>query len=63
MEVWDAIRALGLGYFEGNIVKYACRWKLKGQGLQDLYKCRAYVEKLISIVEGGKDGPHKIDKA
>ena len=62
-QTWDAILALGLGYLEGNIVKYVSRYKLKGEPLQDLLKARAYLDKLITIVEGGKDGPHKIDKA
>lgn len=34
----------------GNIIKYICRWKHKN-GLQDLKKCKWYIEHLISKVE------------
>lgn len=34
----------------GNIIKYICRWKNKN-GLQDLRKCKWYLEHLINHVE------------
>lgn len=34
----------------GNIIKYICRWKHKN-GLQDLEKCKWYLEHLIKHVE------------
>ena len=33
IQPWDFIAANGLGFFEGNVVKYVCRHPLKG-GLQ-----------------------------
>jgi len=37
----------GLGYCEGNIVKYASRWRQKG-GIDDLRKIIQYAEFLIA---------------
>lgn len=51
IQPWDYIAANGLGFFEGNIVKYLTRWENKG-GLDDLKKARHYLDKLISLVEG-----------
>lgn len=48
METWDAITGLGLGYIEGNIVKYICRYPHKGDPIGDLKKARAYLDKLIA---------------
>lgn len=36
------------GYLRGNCVKYLWRWKNKG-GVQDLKKCKWYLERLIEI--------------
>ena len=52
IQPWDYIAAQNLGYFEGNIVKYVSRWKVKG-GLDDLRKARHYLDKLIEISEVG----------
>ena len=49
-ELWDIILDFGLGYFEANIVKYVVRWKKKN-GLEDLYKARQYLDKLIAEQE------------
>lgn len=38
--------ANGLGFCEGNVVKYVTRWKAKG-GVQDLRKARHYLDMLI----------------
>ena len=51
IEVWDFLIDQGLSYFEGNIVKYICRWKIKN-GLEDLRKAKAYLDKLIKWEEG-----------
>lgn len=50
IQPWDFIAANGLGYFEGNIVKYVSRWRDKG-GLDDLRKARHYLDKLIELEE------------
>jgi hypothetical protein len=50
IQPWDFIAANGLGYFEGNIVKYVSRWQDKG-GINDLRKAKHYLEKLIELKE------------
>lgn len=47
-ETWDVIHDWGLGYFDGNAVKYLSRWKHKG-GVEDLRKAAHYIQKLIEI--------------
>ncbi len=47
-ETWDVIAAWGMGYFDGNAVKYLSRWKNKG-GVEDLRKARHYIDKLIEL--------------
>lgn len=47
-EPWDVIQDWGLGYFDGNALKYLARWRSKG-GIQDLRKARHYIDKLIEI--------------
>lgn len=50
IQPWDFIAANGLGYFEGNVVKYLSRWRDKG-GVQDLHKAAHYLQKLIELQE------------
>jgi hypothetical protein len=45
-ETWDVILDWGLGYLDGNAVKYLSRWRHKG-GVDDLRKAKHYIEKLI----------------
>ena len=40
------IHANGLGFCEGNVIKYVTRWKDKN-GLEDLEKAKHYLEILI----------------
>jgi hypothetical protein len=47
-ETWDVIHDWGLGYFDGNAVKYLSRWRAKG-GVNDLLKARHYIDKLIEL--------------
>lgn len=49
-ETWDVIDDWGLGYFDGNAVKYLSRWRHKG-GVQDLRKAQHYIAKLIELLE------------
>lgn len=42
-----------LGYAEGNVIKYMCRWRSKG-GAEDLKKARQYIDYLLEEV--GEDG-------
>jgi len=48
VQPWDFIAANGLGFFEGNCIKYICRWRTKG-GIQDLEKARHYLDKLLEL--------------
>ena len=48
IQPWDYIVANGLGYLEGNIIKYTTRWRRKG-GIEDLKKVIHYAEKLIEV--------------
>jgi hypothetical protein len=41
------------GYLRGNCVKYLWRWKNKG-GVQDLKKCKWYLDRLIGTEENQK---------
>ena len=52
-ETWDVIHDWGLGYFDGNAVKYLSRWRHKN-GIEDLRKAKHYIEKLIEIEVGVK---------
>lgn len=45
------IHANGIGYMEGNVIKYVSRWKTKN-GVEDLRKARHYLDLLIEL-EGG----------
>jgi hypothetical protein len=46
IEVWDFIADQGMSYLEGNVIKYVSRFKTKN-GLEDLLKAKAYLERLI----------------
>jgi len=48
IEPWDYVAANGLGFFEGNAIKYLTRWRDKG-GIEDLKKAQHYIQKLIEI--------------
>lgn len=54
IEVIDFIEDQQLGFHEGNVVKYVCRYKVKN-GIEDLKKARWYLERLIKYVEKGED--------
>lgn len=55
LEVVQAIIGLDVGYLEGNVIKYLCRWKHKGETnelkLQDLLKARHYLDLAIANYE------------
>lgn len=50
----EFIHANGLGYLEGNVIKYVCRHKRKN-GAEDLKKAIHYLQLLLSL-EYGKEG-------
>jgi hypothetical protein len=44
----------GIGYAEGNVIKYVSRWRQKN-GIEDLRKARHYIDMLIEHeTSGGK---------
>lgn len=49
----EFIHANGIGYFEGNVIKYVTRWRKKN-GVADLEKAKHYIELLIEL-EARKD--------
>ena len=40
------------GYLKGNALKYLWRYDYKGKPVEDLRKCRWYIERLIKEVNG-----------
>ena len=42
------IHANGIGFFEGNVIKYVTRWRSKG-GIADLEKAKHYIDMLIEL--------------
>ena len=46
----EYIHANGIGYFEGNVIKYVSRWRNKN-GIADLEKAKHYIELLIELEE------------
>jgi hypothetical protein len=50
IEVWDFIEDQNLGFLAGNVVKYVCRFALKG-GVIDLEKAQTYLTKLIAVTK------------
>jgi hypothetical protein len=50
---WDWVIDNQLGYLEGQITKYLCRWRAKG-GVKDLEKSLHYTDKLVESVVRGR---------
>ena len=46
----EFIHANGIGYFEGNVIKYVTRWRDKA-GITDLKKARHFIDMLIELEE------------
>ena len=46
IEPFDFIHENGLGFAEGNVIKYVCRWREKN-GIEDLEKAMRYIQLLI----------------
>jgi hypothetical protein len=44
----EYIHANGIGFFEGNVIKYVTRWRDKG-GIADLEKAKHYIDLLIEL--------------
>ena len=50
IQPWDFIVSNGIGFLEGNIIKYVARWRKKG-GVEDLRKAEHYLAKLIEVAQ------------
>jgi len=50
IQPWDFIVANHIGYLEGNVIKYVCRYREKN-GIVDLHKAQHYLDKLIEGLE------------
>ena len=48
----EFVHANGIGYFEGNVIKYVTRWRNKN-GIADLEKAKHYIELLIELETRG----------
>ena len=57
VEVDDVIDAFELNYRMGNVVKYVCRYKFKGNPLMDLKKAYEYLGREIAKLEALEDEP------
>ena len=57
VQVWDAILTWGLGFLDGNVVKYVVRYRDKG-GIEDLEKAKHYLEKLIETEKAARPEPY-----
>ena len=44
----EFIHSNGIGYMEGNVIKYVSRWRRKN-GIYDLEKAKHYIELLIEL--------------
>ena len=45
------ITSHGLGFLEGNIIKYIVRYKMKGNPVEDLHKARTYIDLILKQYE------------
>lgn len=53
----EFIHANGLGYIEGAVIKYVCRWRKKN-GIEDLEKARHFIDLLIDLeARAGRELP------
>lgn len=52
----EYIHANGIGYFEGNVIKYVSRWRNKN-GIADLKKASHYIALLIELEEKNASQP------
>jgi hypothetical protein len=51
IQVLDFILDQKMGYLAGNVTKYLCRYRFKGEPVQDLKKAKFYLERLIKETE------------
>ena len=49
-EIGNFINKMNLSFYEGNIIKYICRYKKKN-GVEDLIKARNYLNQIINNLD------------
>ena len=49
----------GFCYLIGNVIKYLCRYRFKGNPIQDLKKAQFYLDRKIYELEKEKGGTHE----
>lgn len=54
IEVIDFIEDQGLGFHDGNALKYICRHRHKGKPIEDIKKAMWYLERLLKELECGQ---------
>jgi len=59
IEVVDFIEDQNTTYFIGNVIKYCCRYRYKGNPVQDLKKARFYLDREIKRLETQTRGDEK----
>lgn len=52
----DFIDAKKLDFYQGTILNYLVRWRMKG-GVEDLKKAKWYLDRYVKLQEGGKRKP------
>lgn len=43
------------GFLLGSALKYLCRFQYKGSPVEDLVKCKSYIDELIVLMEKEKE--------
>ena len=51
IQIWDIVEVWELDFWRGSALKYLLRAGNKGPKVEDLKKCRHYLDKLIEIEE------------
>tara|TARA_R110000824_G_scaffold173384_1_gene351400 strand:- start:401 stop:649 length:249 start_codon:yes stop_codon:yes gene_type:complete len=54
IQPWDFIRKNGLNPFQANIIKYACRYLIRGKTLDDIEKIKHYCDLEIKHLKDTK---------
>lgn len=57
IEVIDFLIDQDMNFMAANVVKYTCRYRFKGNPVQDLKKARFYLDRLIKEVEIAQPDP------
>ena len=54
IQPWTFIRKNGLNPFQANVIKYACRYIVKGKSIEDLKKIKHYCDLEIDFIKNDK---------